>query len=136
MRFRTHDHFFQNLGVEDLVGIDLSPEMVRQASKLNAGLNFEVGNMLELDKEENEFGAVLAFYAIVHFNYEETERAFREIFRVLKTSGQFLFSFHVGTEQTDLEEFLEKKVKITFYYFEVDRILDLLKKAVSQFWKQ
>ncbi len=118
--------FLRDSGIENLVGIDLSSEMVKQASNLNEDIDFEVGNMLNLEKPDEEFGAVLAFYAIVHFNYEEIEKAFSEICRTLKTSGQFLFSFHVGTEQTDLEEFLDKKVKITFYYFEVDRILKIL----------
>lgn len=120
--------FLQDLGIENLVGIDLSPEMIKQASLLSEGIDFEVGNMLELDKRSEAFGAVLAFYAIVHFNYEEIEQAFREIFRVLKSSGQFLISFHAGKGQNDLDEFLDKKVKITFYYFEVDRILEILEK--------
>jgi ubiquinone/menaquinone biosynthesis C-methylase UbiE len=120
--------FLQSLGVKDLVGIDLSSEMIDQAIQMNESIKFEVGNMLELSKDDEEFGAVLAFYAIVHFNYEEIEKAFAEIYRTLKNSGQFLFSFHVGTEQTDLDEFLDKKVKITFYYFEVDKILEILEK--------
>lgn len=118
--------FLHDLGVENLVGIDLSSEMVKQASELNNDIDFEVGNMLDLEKSDEEFGAVLAFYAIVHFNYGEIEKAFTEIYRVLKHSGQFLFSFHVGTEQVDLDEFLDKNLKITFYYFEVDKILEIL----------
>lgn len=124
--------FLHDLGIENLVGIDLSSEMVKQASELNKDIDFEVGNMLNLEKSDEEFGSALAFYAIVHFNYEEIEKAFAEIYRVLKNSGQFLFSFHVGTEQNDLEEFLEKKVKVTFYYFEVDKILEILEKVGFQ----
>lgn len=116
-------------GVKEIVGIDLSPEMVKIAEKLNKNLNFEVGNMLDLDKSDDEFGAILAFYAIVHFTYEEIERVFSEIYRGLKSSGQFLFSFHVGDEKVTLDEFLNQKVKITFYFFEVDRILELLEKV-------
>lgn len=121
--------FLQNLGVEELIGIDLSSEMIRQARQMNESIEFEVGNMLDLSINEEEFGAVLAFYAIVHFNYEEIEKAFSEIYRVLKNAGQFLFSFHVGNEQIDLDEFLDKKVKITFYYFEVDKILEILERV-------
>ncbi len=121
--------FLQQAGVADLVGIDLSPEMVKHARRLNNEINFEVGNMLDLANENDEFGAVLAFYAIVHFNMEEIEKAFAEIYRTLKTSGQFLFSFHVGTEKNDLEEFLGQKVQITFYFFEVEKILEILEKC-------
>jgi ubiquinone/menaquinone biosynthesis C-methylase UbiE len=121
--------FLADAGVKNLVGIDLSPEMVKIAKKLNKNLEFEVGNMLELDKTDEEFGAVLAFYAIVHFTYEEIERAFREIYRVLKFSGQFLFSFHVGDEKINLDEFLNQKVNITFYFFDADKILQILEKT-------
>lgn len=121
--------FLADSGVENIVGIDLSLEMVKVAQRLNKNINFEVGNMLSLSKKDEEFGAVLAFYAIVHFTYEEIEKAFSEIYRVLKTSGQFLFSFHVGSEEIKLDEFLEQKVNITFYFFEVDRILQILEKT-------
>lgn len=120
--------FLADLGVQDLVGIDLSPEMVKIAKKLNKNINFEVGNMLNLDKKDEELGAILAFYAIVHFTYEEIEQAFSEVYRVLKTSGQFLFSFHVGSEEIKLDEFLNQKLVITFYFFEVDKILQILEK--------
>lgn len=121
--------FLVENGVKEIVGIDLSPEMVKIAEKLNKSLTFEVGNMLDLEKNDGEFGAILAFYAIVHFTYEEIERAFSEIYRVLKSSGQFLFSFHIGDEIVSLDEFLNQKVKITFYFFEVDKILQMLEKV-------
>lgn len=121
--------FLRDAGIEKIVGIDLSSEMIKEASRLNKTIEFEVGNMLELSKSDEAFGAVLAFYAIVHFNYEEIEKAFAEIYRVLKTSGQFLFSFHIGDGRVDLDEFLEKELRITFYYFEVDRILAILEKV-------
>lgn len=121
--------FLAKNGAKEIIGIDLSPEMVKIAQKLNENLNFEVGNMLDLHKNDGEFGAISAFYAIVHFTCEEIERAFSEIYRVLRSSGQFLFCFHVGDETVNLDEFLNQKVKITFYFFEVDKILQLLEKV-------
>lgn len=122
-------NFLSGLGAKDLIGIDLSPEMVEVASRLNQNIAFEVGNMLNLNKRDEEFGAVLAFYAIVHFDYEEVEKAFAEIYRVLKPAGQFLFSFHVGNEKNELNEFLSQKVKISFYFFDVDKILKIVEKT-------
>lgn len=121
--------FLKDSGAEKLIGIDLSPEMIRQASQANEDIKFEVGNMLALEAKAEEFAAILAFYSIVHFTSEEIERAFAEIHRVLKPFGQYLFSFHVGSEETHLEEFLNQKVDITFYFFEVDNVLQMLEKA-------
>jgi ubiquinone/menaquinone biosynthesis C-methylase UbiE len=125
--------FLAELGVKDLVGIDLSPEMVKVAAKLNQDIAFEIGNILNLEKADEEFGAVLALYSIVHFTYQEIEQAFSEIYRVLKSSGQFLFSFHVGQTETTLLEFLNQKVQITFYFLEVDKILQLLETSGFKF---
>lgn len=121
--------FLADAGVKEIVGIDLSSEIVKVAQKLNKNLNFEVGNMLELKKNDEEFGAISAFYAIVHFTYEDVESAFSEIYRILKKSGQFLFSFHIGDEEINIDEFLNQKVKITFYFFDIDKILQLLEKV-------
>lgn len=119
--------FLADLGLKDLVGIDLSLEFVKIASKRHPNINFEVGNMLQLSQENETFGAVLALYAIVHFTYDELNKAFAEIYRVLKKSGQFLFSFHVGNAKNELDEFFNKKVNITFYYFDIDKVLEALK---------
>lgn len=121
--------FLREAGAKDLIGIDLSSEMIKNASRINGEINFKVGNILALAAKDEEFGAVLAFYAIVHFTEEEIEKAFSEVYRVLKPAGQFLFSFHVGTGQKHLEEFLHQKVDVTFHFFEVDEILETLKKA-------
>ncbi len=95
-------------------------------------IEFEVGNILDLNFAEENFGAVLAFYAIVHFTPEEVEKAFAEIYRVLKPHGQFLFSFHVGDEKKHLDEFLNQQVYVTFYFFEVEEILKILEKVGFQ----
>lgn len=124
--------FLKDSGARNIVGIDLSAEMIKNASLKNSDINFEVGNILSLEKPDEEFAAILAFYAIVHFTLEELEKAFAEIYRVLKSDGQFLFSFHVGAEETHLDEFLDEKVDVTFYFFEVETILELLEKTGFQ----
>jgi SAM-dependent methyltransferase len=118
--------YLRHCGVTDLVGIDLSTAMIETAQRLNPEIPFEVGNMLRVDEPNQTFGSILAFYAIVHFNYTEIEIAFQECFRTLKRGGQFFFSFHVGEEHSELEEFLGIATKITFYYFDVDHIHRLL----------
>ncbi|MDH3492438.1 MAG: class I SAM-dependent methyltransferase [Acidobacteriota bacterium] len=121
--------YLSHCGVQNLVGIDLSPEMISQARRLNPEIKFETGNMLDLAETGNVFGAILAFYAIVHCNYTEIERALKEFWRTLKPGGLLLFSFHVGEGKTELDEFLGVRTRITFYYFDVDHIHRLLNSA-------
>lgn len=118
--------FLKDCGIRDLIGIDLSGEMISQAKNRNPSIEFEGGNLLDLSLADESLGSVLAFYAIVHFNYTECEIAFSEVHRTLVPGGQFFFSFHVGEEVTELDEFLGVPTKITFYYFDVDKIHELL----------
>ena len=120
--------FLHKQGAKQITGIDLSPEIIEEAKKLVAGsVPFEVGDMTQLNYPDNHFGAINASYAIVHFEPDELEVPFAEIYRVLKKGGQFMFSFHVGAGAKDLEEFLEEPVVISFYFFETDKVLEQLK---------
>src|SRR5438132_1371884 len=46
-------------------GIDLAPEMVDSATRLNPGIEFRQGNMFALDNADKTFGGMTAFYALV-----------------------------------------------------------------------
>src|SRR5688572_8637924 len=45
----------------EVFGIDLSPEMVDEAQRLNPDLRFEQGTMLALDFEDEQLGGIAAF---------------------------------------------------------------------------
>ena len=120
---QTTKFLYEN-GVEDLIGIDLSSEMVTVATELSGIDRFETGNMLNLRFKDSSVRAVLAFYSIVHLELVEVREAFAEFGRVLKTDGQVLVSFHVGDETTTLDEFLGQKAEITFRYFETEQIIE------------
>jgi SAM-dependent methyltransferase len=118
--------FLFECGVKDILGTDLSPNMVEVAKGSHPSIAFEVADMLQLQYADGSVGSAIAFYSIVHFDYELVKVAFREVFRILVSGGQFLFSFHVGSETIHLDSFLEKDVNIDFYFLEVEKIRELL----------
>lgn len=101
--------------------------MLSVAKNINPHLNFETSDILNLQYPDKIFGSAIAFYAIVHFDYEQLKTAFKEIKRVLAENGQFLFSFHIGDNLVHLDSFLDHEVNIDFYFFETEKIIDLLK---------
>ena len=121
--------YLSDCGIMDLVGTDLSPAMIDVAKEINPTLHFETADMLSLNYPDKTFAAAVAFYAIVHFDYDQLEIALKEIKRVLKDKGEFLFSFHIGNTITHMDEFLGHQVNIDFHFFETHKVLDLLTAA-------
>ena len=120
--------FMRRQGVKEITGLDLSPGMIEIASQLGGGeMEFVVGDMLDLQFDDQSFGSAICFYGIVHFLPAELQQALREIYRVMQTGGHFLFSFHLGTGSKVVEEFLGKNVDpMEFYFFELEPVLELL----------
>lgn len=99
------------------LGVDLSPNMVAEAQRLNPEIHFHQGDMLSLPDEDNSWGGIAAFYCIIHIPRERIADALREMRRVLKPGGLLLVTFHVGTEIKHLEEWWEKPVNLDFAFY-------------------
>src|SRR5262249_29867994 len=86
-------------------GIDLSPEMVAQAARLNPDILFQAGDMLALSEiADGAFSGIAAFYSIIHIPRDQVVRALAELNRVLRPSGSLLITFHIGQETRHVEE--------------------------------
>ncbi|WP_346320901.1 class I SAM-dependent methyltransferase [Chitinophaga sp. YIM B06452] len=121
--------FLYDNGLENIVGIDLSPAMVNVARKLSPQIKFETGDLLNIAFPPGSLGSALAFYSIVHFTPDQVRVCFREINRVLKTGGDFLFSFHVGEEIVHFDNARGKEVDIDLFFFKTDDIVTLLQET-------
>lgn len=121
--------FLFDSGIKSIIGTDISPAMISKAKQINPHINFEVADILHLQYKDGSFSSAIAFYAIVHFTLDELKTAFKEIDRILKSGGQFLFSFHIGSEIKHVDNFLDKNVSLDFYFFETGKILPLLEES-------
>jgi ubiquinone/menaquinone biosynthesis C-methylase UbiE len=119
--------FLHDAGLDNIIGIDISPGMVNVAQKLFPSIRFETGDLLALPYKANYFASAIAFYAIVHFDYDQISTAFREVNRVLQKGAQFLFSFHVGEETVHFDKANDIDVDIDLHFLQTNRILDLLR---------
>jgi ubiquinone/menaquinone biosynthesis C-methylase UbiE len=110
----------------DVSGIDLSPEMVALARRTYPSLRFEEGSMMALDLADNELGAILAWYSLVHTSPEQLPVAFAEFHRVLAPGGHLLIAFKVGDERVSLRHAYGHPVSLEVYRFPPDRVAELL----------
>lgn len=74
--------------------LDISENAIKNLKKL--GANAQVGNITNLPFQNNFFDLIVAIEVLEHI--ENDEKALKEIFRVLKPNGYFLFSVPLKPE--------------------------------------
>lgn len=82
----------------DVLGIDLSPEMVAIARRRHPELSFEVGSMLGLELDGGAVAGIVALYSVIHLDAAERAAALGEMARVLAPGGWLLLAFHIESE--------------------------------------
>ena len=100
------------------VGVDLSPGMIEVARREQPGAEFRVGDLLSLPAADGEFGAVIAFYSVIHLTPGELPAALAELYRVLRPGGLALLAFHAGTEVRHVTDWLGHDVDVDFRFYE------------------
>jgi SAM-dependent methyltransferase len=108
--------FLHERGVE-VCGVDVSPQMIERASRLNPGMTFHQADMLGLDIPAAAAAGIVAFYSIVNFPRADLPIAFAEMHRILKPGGWLLVSFHTGNETKHVDEWWSMSVDVDFYLF-------------------
>jgi SAM-dependent methyltransferase len=113
----------------DAVGIDLSAAMVAAGRRDYPDVEFREGDLLDLPAADGEFGAVVAFYSIIHLEAGELPRACEEIYRVLRPNGLALVSFHIGSEVRHLAQWWGVDVDVNFRFLEVADVAQAMQRA-------
>jgi ubiquinone/menaquinone biosynthesis C-methylase UbiE len=112
-----------------VIGVDLAAQMIAQARRLNPDIEFQQGNLLALDVEDEAWAGIAAFYSLIHVPREEVMTALLELQRVLQPGGWLLVAFHLGTEVLHLEEWWGQPVSADFVYFQAPEMQAYLQAA-------
>jgi SAM-dependent methyltransferase len=120
--------YLQDQGVR-MLGIDLSPEMVSWALKLNPGLDARVGDMLDLDLPDASLTGIVAFYSVIHLDASELALAFREFRRVLEPRGVLLLAFHAGDQTLHVDELWGQAISLDFRFLAPRNVVANLESA-------
>ena len=113
----------------DVRGIDLSPNMIAEARRLNPELAFQVGSMTALDFGDGHFDGLCAWYSVIHVPDEQLPHVFSEFRRVLRPGGWALVAFQVGVQPRIFKEMFGEHVALTFYRRQPDEVAQLLDDA-------
>ena len=111
-----------------VLGIDISPEMARQASIRNPHIPFCVGNMCTLAAGTNWSG-IACFYGIVHLEDHELQQALSAMADALMPGGRLLIAFHCGSESKAVHSLFGVEVQLTFRFFPLRHVLKAVRDA-------
>ena len=120
--------YLKDRGVE-MCGVDLSPEMVRVAARLNPDISFSQGDMLALQFPDESLAAIVLFYSIIHIQRDAVTRALKEMRRVLTPKGKLFLAFHGGEGELHRDEWYGEKVSIDFRLFQGAEMAGYLEEA-------
>jgi uncharacterized protein YceH (UPF0502 family) len=100
----------------DVNGVDLSPAMVEEAGRRFPDLRFSVGDLTSLLRPPAAagWGAITAWYALVHLAGSELAPAVASLARVLAPGGWLAIAVHAGAEVHHADELMGEPVDIDF----------------------
>ena len=97
-------------------GFDVSPGMVEEARLGSPDLGFEVADFRGLMRPRlaPAWGAIVAWYAVIHLAESELASAVAGLARVLRPGGWLALATHAGDAVHHVEEFLGESVQLDF----------------------
>lgn len=114
-----------------VIGVDISDELIKQAKKQYPELNFEKGDLLNLKYRDQFFNGIWCHVALVHFeNEKQISKAFSELSRVLINQGiiHILVKAGSNSSKTTVTSESNNNHDRFFYYFTKEELEKLLKK--------
>lgn len=113
------------LGAE-VVGVDVSEEMLNVARKKCRGAEFVLGDSANLPFGEGEFDLVVASFLIVHL--KGLEKSFDEVYRVLKPGGVFIVT-NVNQRKAPKLALDKGEIVITSFYHRPEDVVGALENS-------
>ncbi len=104
----------------DASGIDLAPEMVAEARRRFPQGEYAVGDLRQLMRPADDagWGAVLAWYSLIHLAPTELPDALAALSRPLLPGGLLVVALHAGSGVRTLESWFDVDVDVDFVFHE------------------
>lgn len=118
-----------DLGLE-VVGIDISPNMVLEAKKRASKANFLVGDIATVTFSANTFDGIYARASLLHIPKDMIPKVFESINKMLRNGGIFYLAVKEGKGEGEVEDSRHGiNVKRFFSFFVKEEIEKLLEEA-------
>ena len=114
----------RNMG-SDIIGLDISKGMIDIAKKKFPKVKFIEGDIENLPFKDNEFDLVIASFVIVHL--KDLQKAFDEVYRVLKPNGVFIVTNINQRKAPKLRIKNHEEIVIISHYHIPNHVIEALK---------
>ncbi|KHK95799.1 hypothetical protein LK09_17310 [Microbacterium mangrovi] len=105
-----------------LTGVDLSEQMLVQASRAVPGVDFVQGELAALPCASASFDGVLVWYSTIHTPDEGMPAVFAELHRVVRPGGPVLLGFQAGRGERLIERAYGHDLDLIAYLHDVGAV--------------
>jgi uncharacterized protein YceH (UPF0502 family) len=115
----------------DATGLDITPEMVDEARRRYPGVSYQVGDLRQLLRPaaHEGWGAVLAWYSLIHLAPSELPAAIASLARPLRANGWLVLALHTGAEVRTVTDWFGHEIDLDFVLHDPAEILAIVDQA-------
>ncbi|MHC5796058.1 class I SAM-dependent methyltransferase [Lacisediminihabitans sp. FW035] len=110
----------------DVVGIDLSVEMIALAQSAHPDAEFRQADFSDTQFPEREFDGILAWYSIIHTEPDQLAEIVAEFARILRPEGLVLLGYQAGTGERQLNRPYGHDVELRAFLHQTDDVIATL----------
>jgi SAM-dependent methyltransferase len=112
----------------NLLGTDLSPNMIALAGANNPGAEFRLLDARDIGRLEKKFDGIMCGFCINYLSGEECSKLIRDAYALLKRGGVLYFStMEDQTRKAGFQESSDGRDRIYTYYHTEDELRQMLK---------
>ena len=115
----------------DASGLDLTPEMVDEARRRHPGVSYQVGDLRRLIRPSTHdgWGAVLAWYSLIHLAASELPAAVASLARPLRTNGWLVLALHTGADVRTVTDWFGHEIDLDFVLHDSAEVIATVERA-------
>jgi uncharacterized protein YceH (UPF0502 family)/phospholipid N-methyltransferase len=115
----------------DATGLDITPEMVDQARRRYPGVSYQVGDLRRLMRPTTHdgWGAVLAWYSLIHLAPSELPAAIASLARPLRANGWLVLALHTGAEVRTATDWFGHEIDLDFVLHDPAEVLAIVEQT-------
>jgi trans-aconitate methyltransferase len=115
----------------DAKGLDISPAMIDEARRRHPGVDYQIGDLRRLMRPTTHdgWGAVLAWYSLIHLAESELPAAIVSLARPLRANGWLVLALHAGAEVRTVTDWLGHDIDLDFVLHDTTAVIATVERA-------